>query len=121
MFVISKLHIVIADLGQLTAIELGQFTVHQHLGGLGECHNFCGVDLNGQAFKIASPYADGDVVVKTLGGFKCVSLDFGLGGALENVALCVIPDPPVTGSWDLKNNQFARVAGNPRDGFLDGN
>ena len=120
VFVVAQLHVVVTDLGQLASVQLGQFTVHQHLGCLGESHNFCGVDLDGQAFKIATPYAYGDVVVKALGRFQRIPLDFSLGGALEDVALGVIPDPPVAGSRDLEDHQLAWVPWNSRDGFLDG-
>ncbi|MBP8035625.1 MAG: hypothetical protein KAY62_04145 [Burkholderiaceae bacterium] len=65
-------------------------------------------------------YAYGDVVVKPLGCFQRVTLDFGLGGAFEDVALGVIPDPPVAGRWNLEDHQLAWVAWNSRDGFLDG-
>ena len=116
VLVVAQQHVVVGDLGQLAAVELGQLTVHQHLGGLGKGHYFGCVDLKRQAFKVATPYANGDVIVKAFGRLQGVSLDFGLGGALEDVTFCVVAYPPITGCWDLENHQLARIARNARDG-----
>jgi hypothetical protein len=62
-----------------------------------------------------------DVIVEALSSFECVALDFCFGGALIDLILCVIPHPPIAGSWDFENHQLTGVAWDPCDGVLQGN
>jgi len=107
------------QLARLTAIEvwiLFQALWSNQFSAL----NALSVEINFYVFFLATPYADGDVVVKTLGRFKSIAFDFRFGSPLENVALCVIPYPPITGRRDFENYKFSWVARNPCDGVLNG-